>query len=452
MSNPIFHKFFLIITGLFFALMLLETAMWTGGFALSSWQKYKNNRALKNKSQYTVMCIGESTTAQQYPMPLQNILDGKYPDKFSIIDCGRSGTNLTAILESLDDNIKKYRPHIAVCMMGINDELIDIDERPYCSDNIFYTKIKSYKLFMLIKKHIKSLIKNNKAFANTITDPLNDKQLLNKAEHLFRMGDYDKSIKILTDIVKRDPKNEQAYSYIIEIYFHHLPKFKDTAYKMAFKMLSDGSQYDRAGLYLKVILYNLERKNIPLTKKFIHQLLNEKNLEISMSLYGYIRDFLTTEQQAKILTSGQITSSSYNTDKFYGATAIYYMELKDYAKADKYFNMAEEIRLRFPNKQARRLYRLIVQKLIDNNIKVICMQYPVRSIKPLQNILKDTPYYDKITFVSNEEIFKQALREKTYNEIFCDQFGGDFGHCIDGDSLIAENIAKTLIKITKPND
>ena len=77
------------------------------------------------------------------------------------------------------------------------------------------------------------------------------------------------------------------------------------------------------------------------------------------------------------------------------------------------------------------------------------MQYPVRSIKSLQNTLKDTYYYDKVTFISNEDNFKQALKEQKYDEIFRDQFAGEFGHCTDyGNTLIAENVAKTLMELT----
>ena len=111
-------------------------------------------------------------------------------------------------------------------------------------------------------------------------------------------------------------------------------------------------------------------------------------------------------------------------------------------------NKAEEIRLNFPNDEPYKLYKLIVKKLIDNNIKVICMQYPVRSVLPLQEQLKNESYYDKITFISNEQNFKDALMKHNYDDLFIDQFAGDFGHCTDlGNTMIAENIVNTLENI-----
>ena len=76
------------------------------------------------------------------------------------------------------------------------------------------------------------------------------------------------------------------------------------------------------------------------------------------------------------------------------------------------------------------------------------MQYPVRSILPLQEQLKNESYYDKITFISNEKIFKDTLTKNNYDTIFNDQFAGDFGHCTDlGNTLIAENVVHTLEKM-----
>ena len=91
---------------------------------------------------------------------------------------------------------------------------------------------------------------------------------------------------------------------------------------------------------------------------------------------------------------------------------------------------------------------LTLKKLIDNNIKVICMQYPVRSIDPLKQMLKNEQYYGRIGFLSNENNFKNLLKEKQFFEIFLDQFAGDFGHYKkEGSILIAENVVQTLKKL-----
>ena len=62
--------------------------------------------------------------------------------------------------------------------------------------------------------------------------------------------------------------------------------------------------------------------------------------------------------------------------------------------------------------------------------------------------MKEEQYYKELTFISNEKIFKDALMEKKYDEIFEDQFAGDSGHCTKlGNTMIAKNIVKTLEKM-----
>ncbi|MDD5254984.1 MAG: tetratricopeptide repeat protein, partial [Candidatus Omnitrophica bacterium] len=41
--------------------------------------------------------------------------------RFSVVDKGVPGTNTSAILSRLEQNIDEYRPHMVISMMGIND-------------------------------------------------------------------------------------------------------------------------------------------------------------------------------------------------------------------------------------------------------------------------------------------------------------------------------------------
>ncbi len=411
MIKQILKKSFLLIIGLLCS-VLLETAMWTHGFASQGYA----DKELKYKPQYIVMCLGESFTQQQYPIPLQQMLQLKYPGKFSIIDCGRSGVNFRDILQSLDENIKQYHPDIVIFLMGGITVIRQNDETDGNTSQY------------------------DSAFKNKL------ERILLEADSLSRKGQYQQIVKILTNFLKQYPENETAFAYLTETYFYNMPEFKDTGYKMALKSLKSGRTFQRGALYQKLIIYNLEKNNIRLAKQFTAELLNEENTKIDMILYGTIKNLITPEQKEKILKKLQKDKN----DIFYGVMAIESIQNKDFKKAEEFFNAAEELRINFPNEQTNIVYRAIIQKLVDNNIKVICMQYPLRSIKPLQNILKNEPYYGKITFVSNELNFKQALREKKYYEVFRDQYGGDFGHCTNyGNTLIAQNVAKTLTDLTK---
>jgi hypothetical protein len=153
---------------------------------------------------------------------------------------------------------------------------------------------------------------------------------------------------------------------------------------------------------------------------------------------------ISDEQKKKIL------SVMTRKDQSYGLLAIESLKDGNFGQADKYFMLAEELRLNSPNKKTNDLYKSIIKKTIIYNKRIICMQYPVRSIIPLKKILSNEYYSDEIIFLSNEKNFKEMLKKYPYNYIFIDQFAGDFGHCTHfGNKLIAENAAKTIIEITK---
>lgn len=89
-------------------------------------------------------------------------------------------------------------------------------------------------------------------------------------------------------------------------------------------------------------------------------------------------------------------------------------------------------------------YQKIIKAAKTHGVKMICMQYPVRSIEPLKQMLSGI---DGLVFVSNEENFKNALRTDSYWDLFIDNASGDFGHCTEkGNRLVAENLAGIILK------
>lgn len=112
--------------------------------------------------------------------------------------------------------------------------------------------------------------------------------------------------------------------------------------------------------------------------------------------------------------------------------------------ARKYFDNAAKLRLLYYKPGVRQNYQKLKDILDEKNVKLVCVQYPMRSIGPFKKIFLKT---DNIVFVDNEKIFKEALKTSAYKEYFTDRMGGDFGHCTrKGNRLLAENIAKVVIK------
>ncbi|MCA9402553.1 MAG: tetratricopeptide repeat protein [Candidatus Omnitrophica bacterium] len=91
----------------------------------------------------------------------------------------------------------------------------------------------------------------------------------------------------------------------------------------------------------------------------------------------------------------------------------------------------------------RRNFRQLADLLRERNIRLAVMQYPMRAVEPLHRILDDA---EDIIFISNEEVFQEAVRDKGYAANFTDLFAGDFGHCTpDGNRLLAGNAADHIL-------
>lgn len=196
-------------------------------------------------------------------------------------------------------------------------------------------------------------------------------------------------------------------------------------------------------LYEIVIEYR-KKRNIQL-QDIIEKLIDEEPEAINPKIYSFIKDSAYPGQKEKILK--KMTEFKNYSDQYYGLMAIESMDGKDYKTAEEYFKTAEEIRMNYPNNYTYYYYKLIVGELLKNNVRVICMQYPVRSIEPLRKMFEKESYYGSLTFVSNEKSFKSMLKKNKYRDLFFDQFAGDFGHYNEkSGTVISKNIIAAVEK------
>jgi hypothetical protein len=112
---------------------------------------------------------------------------------------------------------------------------------------------------------------------------------------------------------------------------------------------------------------------------------------------------------------------------------------------EEYDKKAKELRRSYYDPITINNYNRLKAILYKRGIRLVCVQYPMRSIEPLKKIFEGNT--DDIIFVDNEKIFKEVMKKSGYKEYFRDMFGGDFGHCTDkGNRLLAENIANAILK------
>ena len=392
-------KILLVVLGIILSLVVLEIGLQITSFTLSTIKKYRN-KITKNQNTITILCLGESTTDGQWPPILQKILDKKSKHKqFIVIDEGVGGTNTQKIAEKTENNLIKYNPDIIISMMGINDS--GLDYKKY--------KIKILSLFSLIISHIKQhfyYTEEDTLYLGCLLEELSSNNFVKIAYNIYsRTGYLDHNFCMI------------LFRYIVETNYK-----SEKSMKIMNELIKKKNQFNPNDIfYIVEYLKFVKKYNTQQIKKFIIE--NKNKIEYQK----VSTESLLKKYDLMYLLEG-IKSNKVHFD--------------DRANIKKSKKLNKE--------NTKKNYNYIIQEIYRNNgnILVFPMQYPTLSVEKLKQDLKDSPYYDKLIFISNEENFKQALQTHKTEDIFRDMFAGTFGHCTEfGNTLIAENVAETILKL-----
>jgi len=447
-------------------------------------QERRNLISIKQKGAYRILCLGESTTAcggnESYPAQLETILNSYgLGIKFSVINKGIPGTSTKFISEQIEGYLEKYRPNMVITMMGINDQDQEYNQslvRLKTPNRTFIDNFKIVKAARLLAKRIRSpfmkekcdisnspitlnqsdfvLIKdpknNSNAFSaqsvnargggstdNKVNPILIDKYVKLRDSYLSR-GKYKELEAVYRKLIKLDPQN---YYFHVNLGWNLviLEKLDQAVLKEedAIKIRpGEDTAYNALGF-----IYLNQKKYAQAERMFLKVIeINPKNNKAYVDLgqcYLYQKKY---SQAAEIYAKG--IAENPRNDRVCGGLAITYNSLGNLLKASRYFKEANETRERFYLSTTVANYRKLAGILRKDSVKYICMQYPMRSVIPLKNILAE---YPEVVFVDNEKIFKDSVKKEGYTNYFADLFAGDFGHCTPkGNRLLAENLATVI--------
>ncbi len=441
---PFKQKLFLISLGVFLFIFFLEIFLRLGGFLFLFLQERKNVLSLKGKGGYRILCLGESTTAlggnDSYPSQLEKVLNGRNTGiKFSVINKGVASIDTTTILTNLTNDLNKYNPDIVVTMMGVNDYGAHLPsyKTNSISENAFSKFFKTYKLTKYILLHIVAKAKEIRSYKlNTRKDILyfslgriyNGRGKISQAEKAFK-----KAIEV-------NPKNDNAY---IDLGWIYVPDGKLSQAEESFKKAIEvNPENDNAYIGLGWVYVPEGRffQAAEMFKKAIR--INPHNYDAYLALGGLCKK-IGDLSQAEELYKKAIEIDPKN-DKAYGSLLVLYKEKGNDEFARIYHKKAKELRLGYFNRVTANNYIKFKEILDKRGIKLVCVQYPMRSIEPLKKVFN---YTEGMIFVDNEKLFKDVLNKDSYKEYFSDMFAGDFGHCTrKGNRLLAGNIADTVLK------
>jgi hypothetical protein len=408
---PFRQKIILVLFGLSLFFVLLEVGLRLGGFILLSIQEHRNLQSIKQKGTYRILCLGESTTQGQYPQFLEEVLNQRNIGvRFSIVDKG-GGTNTEAILKQVESCLDEYHPDMVVAMMGINDGGAHMPyEQPSLSMTIrFLRSFKIYKLSRLLWLHMATKAKEIGLYKlHRDKQPAQERQSnlfnIRLEEGHTQQEDNIKNEDALKKTLELNPRNDWAYLELGQLYEGQgRSQQAEECFKKALELNPNN---DWVYIGLGRLYYNTGQ-------------IQQAEECFKKALEANPRNDLAY----KSLTQGMgITQST-----------------------QEYYKKTDELRLTGYNPITTYNYHKLKGALDRRGVKLVCVQYPMRSIQPLKKIFEGN--IEGIVFVDNEKTFKEAVKEVGYRMYFKDIFGGDFGHCTDkGNRLLAENITNVILK------
>jgi len=479
------QKITLICLGIAVFLTALELGLRLAGHTFDYLQEKRNRASLRLKGAYRIMCLGESTTAggkESYPAQLEEILNQRFPEKhFSVINKGKNGVSTAYILAQLQNNLQTYSPDMVIVMMGINDGAAhmpyEYDIRPSLPRSL-----RIYKLWRLLRLRVTNIGKRGYADKRPqpgLDDFIRQEERLKKAHAdielgwlYIKYGEPRKAETTFRDILGSQPWNLDAYDGLACAY-QDLGEFKqaEETIKKGISLNPDNvrgylrlgfiyKDQDRLSEAVELFKKSLEldpraqeaffalgsiyhsRANFPRAEEAFKKALeiDPRRNDIFAALgWCYLEQGKFKEAEAVFKKALEI--NPYD-DRPYGGLASIYEALKKPEAARQYHQKAECLRGLNYDPALRHNYLELKMALDKKGVKLVCMQYPMRSIEPLKKIFSGQA---GVVFIDNERIFKDAAGEYGYREYFTDIFGGDFGHCTPkGNRMIAENIAQVL--------
>ena len=503
----------------------------------------KSKSPLDLKDEYRILCIGDSTTLSKkdtsYPEQLQKVLDERNTGRiFKVINGGVAKFGTEHTLLNIDKNLERYKPHLVITMLGINDKYNVGDYKKGLIDTIeyFLDNLRIYKLAMILKSKIQYKInmlidwngykeilelgfeKNERLefedfAAEKNPDSLDKiadvKRILNKLEiELIAQGESHQEIKNKQYLKKIDlhksyslirkgrrfmengmlSKAQEIFQKSCALTPDNFLSFlelgrnykKQTKFKEAFSMFKKAIEINPdvpTGALELARMFDILGKPEKTTSIFKELL---KSNKLGYWLYLELGDWFDKQNMFKEAETAYLKCSgtSLKYSKAYEKLAALYLKHNRIIKAERMFNtlkeknredfaMIEGLALFYDNQGKQELaleyskkaqdksinmlhpktvqnYNAISRKILERNIKLISMQYPLRNI---ESLTKKLHFTKNIVFVENKTNFEKLFESGHYYlDYFFDNFAGNFGHCTTkGNRLIASQLADVIL-------
>jgi len=264
--------------------------------------------------------------------------------------------------------------------------------------------------------------KAERAFVAAINSvPRNTEHFMKLGEFYEYRSDFYKAGKIYEMVIKLEPRHEQGYWNLAHSYMQRgeyakaeglLKRKMELIPINAWDYIEWGNICQLQGDYEKAI--KMYEMSIRLDPK---------------ATQGYVKMADVYHKQKKYREAEDILKKEYD-----GMADAPEMSAESAARPRKSYLRSSTIRN----------YRRLKDAIMKRGIRFVCMQYPLRDIGPLKEVLGSE---DGIIYVENKTNFENELVKRGFTDLFCDAFAGDFGHCTPlGNQVIAQNLAGVVMR------
>jgi lysophospholipase L1-like esterase len=383
----------------------------------------------------TIVILGESTSTdvitgnhRSWVTQLEELQNSQPGPKFNFVNLAQPGTTTTALVDKLNNFLKKDTPVLVISMMGLNDSPHFWYNRYFLIKNknsIYYPK--TLRLLSILwhyndfkepdfqnEEHEQAMVQMSPL---DYPEPLNLVSRLAKAD--LHSTEYSKLLYSVETFLKPKSKTEKAQFYN---FLSHLlrPPYGEAPEKFikSYELMKLGIANDAVvNESLEIGLHYATFLNHKGECKTLVQMSLDQNVKISnVSIDRFMRCAPQEKEMINFILEKQKEHFEFNS-------------------SDKTAT-AEN-------------YQIIFDLLMDRNTCWIAMAYPREDLPEAATQFMSSGEFGKRYFtLENKEPFEEYLKANPYDSLFIDKLTEKFGHLSEkGAGFIAENAFKKIQQI-----
>lgn len=439
-SKPLFkHRVFILFFGVIASLVLLELSLRLSGYIYhiirTPHKSIRDSNSIQNRGSFTIICLGDSFTygagasfKYSYPSQLEKMVNEvRKEKKINVQNLGSPGGNAYRILKIFIENINQYNPHVAIVMIGMNNDW-NLEGMPNLLKNtkLDIYDLRIYKLWRILTMSLHNKMAKepqDKPEAPQVQIPVLEWQAYKKKVESFReVGRSDLALEEINSMLKKYPGARQIEAESV-LYLREMGNYA-VAETLAKKVLTTSPPDPQANAYMHLELVYIYRakKEWQLARQELDYVIED--LMFIQSVFPELKAICNEESGLDF--NKEIVLLRERAHTIHGKKGTQILDTLLYIEKNK------EAKSKILESDLLKLIHTAKQ----NSIQLILMTYPF-SVSTNEVIRKVAKKYNT-RLIDNELIFdKRPHKEELFNLD---------SHCnAKGYALIATNIYSTLL-------